>query len=932
MIEIYDFKVENRIMPIGIDKPAPVFSWKFHSDHNCVIQNRYRLVVSSSGKILWDSGTVCSSKSCYILYEGIPLQAGRQYLAKLCIIDNFGEKAIADTGFETGLMEESNWVANWITHSGEEDQEPCAVFHKTFETENRVKKARLYMSTLGIYSVKLNGDLFSDIRFAPGWTNYRARIQYQTYDITKYIQKENLLEVTVANGWYKGILGFEQKGNHYGTKTALIAQLEIEYEDGRKERICSDESWTCTTGEIRYADIYNGQMVDKTVAKEAELPVQILDYSKAVLIAQEDEPVRIIERIPAKKLLITPKGEVVIDFGQNLTGVCEIQLQEETGTKVIIRHAEALDENGCFYTENLRTAKATDVFICSGKKDVFCPEFTYHGFRYIQVEGVGQNPDINNFTACVIHTDLERTGIFCCGNEDIQKLWNNIDWTMRSNYLELPTDCPQRDERFGYTGDAQIFLPTAAFHRNVLSFYKKWLRDLKTEQSMECGVPMAVPNILGNSGAIAVWHEAAAIVPWTLWMVYGDKQILEEQYESIQACVDYTTGTTAEDGLIHDTYQLGDWVALDMERGPLRKPRKGVLNLPPDQKRGSTDVYLIANAFYLKSIEIMHQTAEVLGRDEDAKKYLALYESVLSSFQNEYFTPAGRLVSETQTGCAIVLQFHLCKDKDRGRITEILKNNLIRHQNHLTTGFAGTQFLCEALSDQGEHETAGEVLLKEDCPSWLYSVKLGATTVWELWDGVNEDGSFNPYEMNSLNQYAFASIGNWMYTRLGGIQMLEPGYKKSRIAPRLVKGIPEVRTSLETIYGRLSCEIWCKKRKYVVQLEIPENTTCCVCLPEREELLLGSGHYHFEYETASVFEKGRYSRDTIFGTIFADKSAKQMLQTYAGELLENAMFLSFAMEKSITELQTMLPPEAMDLFDRIIERLNEKECEADLKS
>lgn len=945
-MKLYDLRTDSRKTPLGTDERSPAFSWKIASDRQDTFQESYHIIVYSPEETVWDSGVVHDRQSLYLVYQGSPLQPQTRYTVRVAVTDCHGEADTEETWFETGLMSPENWQASWITHSGEDDREACAVFRKQFSLSGDIKQARLYISSLGIYEFKINGQRTTEACFTPGWTSYRHRLQYQTYDITAALFREappdnnpdnsledfreNTLEVTIGNGWYKGILGFDRKRNHYGKRTALIAQIMLCYEDGRRETIVTDETWLNTTGEKKYSDIYNGEIIDHTFCPPPALPSVKYEYTKQILTAQENEPVCVVQRIPAKQAIVSPKGEFILDFGQNLTGVVEAKLRCREGSRVTLYHGEALDEKGCFFNANLRTAKAADTFICRGEEELFCPSFTYHGFRYVKVEGLDAAPEPEDFTACVMHSGLEQTGFFCCSDEKVNRLWRNIDWTMRSNYFDIPTDCPQRDERFGYTGDAQIFLSTAAFLKDTAAFFRKWLRDVKQENTLEYGVPMAVPNILGNSAGIAIWQDAAAVVPWTIYQVYGDRRILEEQYDSIKCCVEYSRSRTGQDGLLHTGQQLGDWVALDMERGPVRPLPEGILNLELREKCGATDLYFIANAYYLYSISLLIKAAEVLEKQKDAADYGRLYQEVLHSFRKEYITQTGRLISETQTGCALVLQLGLAEEKDRKQVLEALKNNIKQHKNHLTTGFAGTQFLCRVLSDNGEHETAGKIFLQEDCPSWLYSVNLGATTVWELWDGVNPDGSFNPFEMNSLNQYALASIGDWMHRNLGGLSSLAPGYKKSRIAPRLITGIPEVEASLETVYGKLSCSISCRKGKYRIDIQVPPNTTALVSLPEREEFRVGSGRYHYEYETKASFVKKRFSMDSTLGAILAEPLGSEMLHRLAPELCENELFMQFAAERTLEEISAMLPPESMTLFTAVMDRLNQTEGEENI--
>lgn len=928
MLTIYDLETEYRNNPVGIDELCPAFSWKLKSMEKDIMQKSYRITVSKDGELVWDTGIVETDSSLYIPYGGEPLLPKTRYDLHIEVTEQRGESAGAEGFFETGLLSYENFKADWITHAFADDLEPCAVFVKDFSTKKAVARARVYVSALGVYEMQLNGKRVGDARFTPGWTSYQSRLQYQTYDITDQIGERNHLEVTVGNGWYKGILGFYNQGCHYGTRTALIAQLEITYADGTVDEIFTDETWRSKTAHRRYSEIYQGEVIDYSIPAQEESPVRRYHYAKDILVGQVSEPVRITQRVSAKKLIISSKGEQIIDFGQNLTGVVEARLICPKGTRITVSHAETLDENGNFYTTNLRTAKATDTFVCSGDEDVFLPEFTFHGFRYIRVEGL-KNIDISCFTACVLHTDCRQTGTFSCSSEDINQLWSNIDWTMRSNFLDIPMDCPQRDERLGYTGDTEIFLPTAVFHRNVALFFRKWLRDLRIEQTDAFGVPLTVPDILRTNACVSVWHEAAAIVPWVIWQTYGDRRVLEEQYDSMCRSVAYTKRLAGEYGILRseNSSQFGDWLALDAPKGPFRRPPEGIMYPSMDEKAGGTDSHLIANVYYLYSIEIVAETAKILGYDNDVAVYRALYDDVFARFRNEYVTPAGRLVSDTQTAAALALHFNLLEEKERQRVIDRLVLNLVKTKKHLQTGFVGTQYITHALSQNGQHQLAGDILFKEDCPSWLYSVRLGATTVWELWDGVNPDGSFNLFEMNSLNQFGFATIGDWLYKELCGITALVPGYKKSRIAPRLIKGITAVKASLETVYGLLQCDFSCENGCIKADIHVPENTTADICLPEREKFTIGSGDYHYEYETKLSFENERYSMDSTLNELLEHPTARKMFSDEAPELAENGFIRTFAGALSIVEIEktlpeTMVPKSAVQLFERMICELN----------
>ena len=928
MLKLYDLKTEYRVNPIGLDEPQPAFSWKLKSDKTGIRQNSCRITVFEGEDCTWDSGWLKTEKSLYHVYAGRALKPRAAYRVTVEVTDNTGDTASAEGSFEMGLMDYRSMKADWITHAFADELEPCAVFEKCFALSRPITRARAYVTALGVYAMALNGKRVGEDRFAPGWTSYQERLQVQTYDLTPYLEKDNTLSVTVGNGWYKGILGFYNQGCHYGPRTALLGQIELEYTDGTAETIVTDESWLSTTGPRRCSEIYHGEVIDYSLPEQEKLPAKKYDYTKDILVGQENEPVRITQRVPVKEVLLTPNGDTVLDFGQNLTGVVEARLCCPKGTAVKLRHAEALDEKGNLFTTNLRTAKATDTYICSGEGDLFLPEFTYHGFRYAAVEGLDEI-DPAAFTACVLHTDFARPGSFSCSDEKITRLWQNVDWTMRSNYLDVPMDCPQRDERLGYTGDAEIFLPTALFHGELALFYRKWLRDLRVEQSDEFGIPLSVPDILRTRTCVSIWHEAATIVPWLIWETYGDKRVLEEQYESMARSVEYTRRLAGESGLLQNesSAQFGDWLALDYPKGPFRKIPEGILFPSNEEKGGGTELHLIGNAYYLYSIDIMARTAAVLGKAEEEAKWQALYEDVLQKFRAEYVTANGRLLSDTQTAAALALRFGLVEQRHRERVLDFLKLNLIKNKKHLRTGFVGTEYLTHVLSQNGLHQLMGDILFKEDCPSWLYEVNLGATTVWELWDGVNEDGSFNLFEMNSLNQYGFATVGDWLVKELAGLSALEPGYKKSRIAPRPVKGIPEVKASYETPYGLLSVDFECRDGRITAHVRIPENTTAEVSLPGRACEELGSGEYDFVYETDLSFEKEPYSEDSTLGQLLAQPAAESYFVERAPELAGSGFVRMFLSNMTIVEIKTTMPrsfvPQyAIDLFEDMITLLN----------
>ena len=910
MLKISELKTEYRQNPIGLDVAKPRFSWILKSDRNDTVQCSYSIIVKGADGIVWDSGKVENSQSVLSVYSGLMLKPRTRYNVTVAVHDNHGESAAAEGWFETGLMSCDNRKASWITHGYEDKVEACPVYVREFDLSGKVKAARVYASALGVYELEMNGRKAGDAFLAPGWTSYHTRVQYQTYDITDMMEETNKVVITSANGWFAGEFGFAGGVSHYGSRTAVWAQIEIDYEDGHTDTIVTDSGWQYGSGPRRYAEIYHGEVIDHNIPVKIEGNAIAFDYPISVLTAQESESVRITERLKPAARMITPKGEVVYDFGQNLTGIIEARLNCPKGTKVVLGHAEVLDKEGNFYTENLRSARAEDTFICAGEgEETFLPAFTFHGFRYIRVEGLSDKREEDCFTACVLHTDMEAAGHFQCSNEAVNRLQQNIRWGQRGNFLDIPTDCPQRDERLGWTGDAQVFASTAAYNYNTALFFTKWLRDLKAEQTLEHGVPHVIPNILSNIEGAAAWSDAAAIIPWEMYQAYGDIRLLADQYDSMRDWVEYIRSKAGESHLWQTGHQYADWLALDNE---------------PASRVGATDPYLVATAYYAYSTDLTARAAKVLGKTEDAALYAKLHDDIVSAFRKEYITETGRMVSETQTGCVLTLHFDLAKPEHRERIFQSLTVNLANHNNHLTTGFVGTPYLCHVLSNNGSHETAGTVFLKHDYPSWLYCVDMGATTIWERWDSMKKDGSFDESGMNSFNHYAYGSVGSWMYQKLGGLQIEEPGYKKSRIAPVPIKGITCAEASVRTVYGELSCKWECTDHKMTVDIAVPCNTTATVCLPGKEEFLVASGSYHYEYQTELELEYERYSMESTLGEILDNPVAMEILSQHAPGIADNPM-IQFALEQSISQLTALMPEGSVQLFAMVIKACNDAE-------
>ena len=918
----------GRERPLGLDE-RPRFSWKITSDRSDVVQASYRIAVQADAITVWDSGTVCSDQSIHVLYGGEDLKPFTEYQVQITVSDNGGEIHEGTTGFETGLIAEDNWQAQWITHDLPEEATQVPYYRKKLapEAAQGLKRARIYASACGVYDVLVGGQKLGDAFLAPGWTSYYSRIQYQTYDATQALLaaagNDICIEVPVANGWYAGYLNADGEKGFYGKSTALILMLRLEYEDGSVRVIGTDESWTVTGGVVRSGEIYHGETQDYTAPAVPEAPAVLCDVGGegahalkvGHLTAQVSDPVRVTESRPAAAMFTTPAGETVLDFGQNMAGLVEVTLPElpqgADTARLVIRHAETLDKDGNFYTENLRTARATDTYIYTAAQAGarVHPHFTYHGFRYISVAAENCEIRKEDFTALTLHTDMKRTGTFTCDNPEVNRLHDNILWGQNSNFVDLPTDCPQRDERLGWTGDAQIFCATGSYLYDTEAFFRKWLADVAADSSAEYGVPHYVPNFTGPTVGTAVWGDCATIIPWQLYESYGDAAVLGEHYPLMKLWTEYIRSQCGGETLWLHGFQRGDWLALD---APACRP--GLMS-------GGTDKDLVANVYYALAVKLTGKAAAVTGRSDEATEYGALYEKIRDALNEEFVTATGRLVSETQTACVLLLHFDLLKPEYRERVVQTLEGNLTDNRSHLTTGFVGTAFLCHALTENGRHDLAEKIFLQTDYPSWLYQVNKGATTIWERWNSIAEDGTFDQSGMNSLNHYSYGAIGDWMYRKIAGINPEKPGYKEIRIQPYLTHGMTQVSASLDTPYGVVSVSWSCRGGEIHVDVTVPVNTTARLILPEKDgEILLGSGTYHYSYPTDTQLLPGKYSDDTVVGTILEDEKTAEIFYEVVPGMQDNPA-LGYIRLQTIGRLKGM-SAEMAPAFDALLKRLN----------
>jgi alpha-L-rhamnosidase len=846
-LSVNRLQTENLPAPLTVESKLPRLSWQLESRDRGILQTAYEIKVSDrpdGGGSVWNSGKLLSDQSLQVVYGGAQLQSGKKYYWKVRVWDNKGRVSPwSETArWQMGLLTSGDWKAQWIRPETGDDGQRSPLLRTTFMAEKGIVSAIAYFTAHGLYEAQLNGQRVGDALLTPGWTSYKKRLQYQGYDVTPLIHPgKNAIGAMLGSGWYRGYIGFSGQHNYYGNDLALLAQLVITYKDGHVQTVVSGPDWQSAYGEVLQSELYHGETIDHRQEKRGWCEpayevagwsgVQTVNISKEILVATISEPVKKQEIFHVKKVLTTPKGELVIDFGQNLTGWVSVKIKGKSGDSIRLSHAEVLDKAGNFYTTNLRSARAQDLYILKGgEEESFEPHFTFHGFRYVRVEGLTGNLNPDDFTAVALYSDMPATGSFECSDPMINQLQHNIQWGQRGNFLDVPTDCPQRDERLGWTGDAQVFSRTAAFNRGVEPFFTKWLKDVSADQQPNGSVPFVIPNVLGaGDGGSTGWADVATIIPWNLYLAYGDRRVLVEQYPGMKAWIEYMHGQ-AKDNLWNTGFHFGDWL--------FYRPVDDV-----DGKSAVTDKYLIAQCFYAHSTQLLIKAAAVIGKKEDVSKYSLLLQQIKDAFVREYLTPNGRLISGTQTAYVLALQFDMLPEALRKQAAERLVQNIKDYNYHLTTGFLGTPYLCHVLSRYGYTSVAYRLLMQDSYPSWLYPVKMGATTIWERWDGIRPDSSFQTPDMNSFNHYAYGAIGDWMYRVVAGLDTYEDGagYHHSLISPHPGGSLRSAGADLQTGYGRLSCHWKLENDSLSMDLVIPANTTSTFYIPAPEGGLITEG-------------------------------------------------------------------------------------------
>ncbi|MGH1811680.1 family 78 glycoside hydrolase catalytic domain [Enterococcus entomosocium] len=836
-MNIFNLKVNGIRKPLGYNFNSIYISYELD---DVILGNDYlvMLEVSSSNNfknLIYKSklNNIVGSKSFSI---EIDLKVRTRYYYRICIKDLENNIHFSNIEwFETGKMDEP-WQANWIS-TPENISHP--ILNKEIEVNRKVINARLYCTGLGLYEANLNGEKIGDEQLSPGYHDYSKWLQIQTYDITElFTLGLNYLEFTLGNGWYKGNFGFNGGSNNiYGDRFLLIGEIHISYEDGSTEVIKTDSTWKYTNSNITESGIYYGEDRNDNVNLINNHSVTVVDYGYDLLKDRLSVPIKIKEKINPAKILTNDKEELILDMGQNMVGWVAFHNKLSRNSNISIEYGEIL-QNGYFYRDNLRHARAKYTYVSDGKVKWIRPKFSFFGFRYVKITGITKEEiKLEDFVGEVVFSDLEQTGHIETNNSDINQLFSNIFWSQKGNFVDVPTDCPQRDERMGWTGDAQVFSETALYNMDAYAFYKKYLNDLQLEQAPNGAVPMTVPSMTleETNESTAVWGDVCAILPWNLYKFYGNKNILKDSLPSMKKWISYIQ-SKSQDYLWTEGFQFGDWLALD---GP-----------SPYSPLGGTEEKLIATIYSYYSTKIVADSLNILDKS-GSHGYYELANKIKSAIQNEYLSSNGRLVVNTQTAYTLILYFEIFEPHQKETLLENFKNILKKSNYTIQTGFVGTPLLCLTLSKYGEDEIAYTLLFNKDCPSWLYAIDMGATTIWERWDSVLPNGVMNENGMNSLNHYAYGSIGQWMYEYLLGIKQFEGsvGFTNIQIQPKINWRLNFVKGFYHSPSGKVDVSWENINNDITLNVTIPPGVEGRIILENTEVNYFS--HYH------QAFQKGK---------------------------------------------------------------------------
>ncbi len=827
--------------PLGFYDAKPSFSWQLPDDEGVKAQTAYRVVAASEASMLpndadlWDSGRIASDQSTFLPYAGKPLTSRQRVHWQVMFWDDQDRPSTwsATAHFELGLLETADWQAEWIKLDAGQAPFVPQYLRREFTLNEAPKTARIYITAKGLYDLHLNGKKVGNDFMTPGWTPYSKRIETVCYDVTRQLrQGENTIAAVLGEGWFAGRLGWSKKKQEK-PDPELLVQLEITHADGSRQIIPSDSQWKGTrSGPIRFSGIYDGEDYDA----RKEIPgwsASGFDDSKwqSVATAKLDPqlrltpkrhaPVRVTEQRPAVGVNEPAAGRFVFDLGQNIVGWPELRIPVRQGQTITIRFAEMLEKDGTLYTENYRSARSADTYIAASDGTILWhPTFTFHGFRYVELSGFPEEiePSKDWVTGMVLHSDFDWRGHFESSHDKLNQLQSNITWGLRGNFLEIPTDCPQRDERLGWTGDAQAFAPAAIFNADVHAFFASWLESMRDDQQPGGEIPNVVPNILNNVCGGAGWSDAATVIPWEVYVRTGDPEVLSENYDMMRRWVENRAGVAK--GYIVDAATYGDWLQ-PYPRG--------------EGNRGDTPLAMISTAYFARSADLTARAADVLGKTEQARQHKQLFESIRNAFVDKFFAADGKMLgdTETQTGYLLALGFDLLPESMRQKSAAHLARVVEAAGGHLGTGFLGTPLLAPTLERFGRNDLAFGVLFKETYPSWFYSINQGATTMWERWNSYSHADGFGDAGMNSFNHYAYGAVGQWMVERIAGLapDPANPGYKHLFIHPTPGGPLESAEAELKTPYG-IARSAWTKEGKMlIVEATIPPNTTATFQLP-----------------------------------------------------------------------------------------------------
>jgi alpha-L-rhamnosidase len=832
-------RCEYFVNPLGIDERRPRFSWQLDDDRRGARQTAYQVVVTCDGEPIWDSAKVESDQSVHVEYAGEPLRSRQRCEWRVRTWDQLGQASdfSAPATFEIGFLDRGDWKAKWIAApivGGPYSVPPAAYLRKEFAVEKPIASARLYVTALGLYEFEINGRRIGDYVLTPGRTEYTKRVPYHVFDVSSHLsQSANCCGAILGDGWYCGHLHSDPRQT-YGDRPRLLAQLEIRFTDGSSQTIVSDESWTAGEGPIRSSDMLMGEDYDARMeiagwseplspssggtreAFDSWRPAVVFPDPEIEIVAHRAPPMRRIQEIKpiAAPTRSANRRRHLFDLGQNMVGWVRLRVRNApTGRTIDLRFAEMLDRDGKPYTTALRTARATDHYTTKGgAEEVFEPRFTFHGFRYVEVRDYPGEMNADDITGVVVHSDCELTGEFECSDSLVNQLQHNILWSQKGNFLDIPTDCPQRDERLGWTGDAQVFCRTAAFNMDVANFFAKWLDDVADAQFDDGHIPSVVPHVrtIHHEGGPA-WADACIICPWTIYQAYGDRRIIQRCWPMMTRFVKWMIDTSP--GLLRPAESskwkgYGDWLSIGA-------------TTPPE---------LIGTAYFAYCANLMSKMAKVLRDDAAEVQYRKLFEDVRAAWVSRFVDNTGGLKVQTQTACVLALHFELLPEALRPKVLDALVKDIESRDMHLSTGFVGTPYLNHALSDLGRVDVAYELLFQKTFPSWLFPVTHGATTMWERWDGWTPEKGFNDAGMNSYNHYAYGAIGEWMYSVVGGIGQdpTEPGYRHIVIHPQIGGGLRRAAARLKSLYGLIQCEWSLKDDLLHLNVTIPPNTSATI--------------------------------------------------------------------------------------------------------